>query len=93
MDSVIQTVLIKDIQALLKLAAAAIYKSRQAVLQLRKELDAERAKTAALEAELRALKATGPPIEDLLGLTATHAPKRVWNVVEDCTPTLSASNT
>lgn len=54
---------------LAKLAAETIYKSRQAVLQLRKELDAERAKTAALDAELRALKDRSPPSEDLLGLT------------------------
>lgn len=54
---------------LAKLAAETIYKSRQAIQQLRKELDAERAKTAALDAELRALKDRSPPSEDLLGLT------------------------
>jgi hypothetical protein len=59
---------------IVKHSAETIYKSRQATLQLRKELEAERAKTAALEAELRALKASSPPAEDLLGLTDIPPP-------------------
>lgn len=68
---------------LVKLAAEAIYKSRQATLHLQRELAAEKAKTAALEADIRRLKSTGPPTVDLLGIMPT------LNVVEVCPPTLN----
>lgn len=54
---------------LAKHAAKIIFDTSQSTLYLQQELEAERAKTAALEAELRALKATAPPTEDLLGIT------------------------
>ena len=69
----------------LKLVAESAYKSRQATLHLQRELAAEKAKAAALEAEIRRLKATAPPTEDLLGLNVTElAPLPTLNVVEVC---------
>ena len=79
------TFLSVHILPLVKLVAESAYKSRQATLHLQRELAAEKAKMAALEAEIRRLKATAPPTEDLLGLNVVElAPLPTLNVVEVC---------
>jgi hypothetical protein len=60
------------VSIIVKLAAETAYKSRQATLHLQQQLAAEKVKTAALEAELRAIKSTSSPSVDLLGLNVAE---------------------